>query len=181
MSFRAEVWARPGDPVYQRRIAQLPVGDGSLTRGYSGVGTGSVSVPQNYSRLNEILFTDPTTPSNGVWSTIRVFDDAQWVYDWLPSPRFPAQNINNPSTEISGNGIETIMGFGIVEPFDWDGSVSWVSTFPNWIYGGRNLLNNPGFEDSVCRPEVNEIVFVEDPAADRWVLCWRWGRFNRSV
>ena len=157
MSLRAEVWTRPGDPAYQRRIAEPPISDGGITRGYSGVGSGNFHLPKNYSRLREILYTDPTTPVNGVWSTIRVFDDAQWVYDWLPSPRIPAQNKNDPDTEVSGNGIESILGWGIVEPWDWDGSVSFVSTFPNWVYGGRNLLNNPGFEDSVCRPEVNQI------------------------
>ena len=128
-------------------------GTGRLTRGFSGVGTGSVSVPQNYSRLNEILFTDPTTPSNGVWSTIRVFDDAQWVYDWLPLPRFPAQNINNPSTEISGNGIETIMGFGIVEPFDWDGSVSGFRPSPIGSTGAGTSSTTPALRSRCAGPK----------------------------
>ena len=92
-----------------------------------------------------------------MWSTVRFFTEDGWLADWLPNPRTPAQSKDDPTTEFAGAGIETVVGFAQLEPWDWDGSVSFVSTFPDWVYGGLNRLSNPGFEDSVCRPEVNEI------------------------
>lgn len=158
MTLRVEVWSRPGEFPYVRKIASPPYSSAGLTSVFSGVGRGNVVLPRNYDRLDEILYTDPDTPSNGAWSTIRVYDDTTLVYEWLPNPRVPATDKNDPDIELTGLGIESIMGFARVEPWDWDGSTSWVSTFPNWVWGGRNILTNPGFEDSTCRPEVNQVV-----------------------
>lgn len=159
----AKLWAsaftRPGDPNYGVKIAEIPVTVASGTAGFSGVFPAQMSIPKNYSRLAEILYTDGVVPANGVWSTIKLFSEgtADPIYEWLPSPLIPATSKQDPTVDISGSSIDSIIGFARVEPWDWNGLANFVSTFPDWIYGGRNLLGNPGFEDSACRPEVNEI------------------------
>lgn len=155
-----EIWSRPGAAVYQRKIAEPPVITGGGTQGYSGVYQGSMTLPRAYARLNEILYTDAVTPASGVWSTVKLFSEASpttALFEWLPSPSVPPQGKTDPNVEISGLSIDSIMGFARVEPWDWDGTAAFVSTFPDWVYGGRNLLSNPGMEESTCRPEVNQI------------------------
>jgi hypothetical protein len=157
-----EVWTRPGDAAYGKRIADLPFLSSSVNVPYSGVGKGSMQVPHNYERLDEIIAVDPVDASDSVWSTIKVFDDTGWLYEWLPGPRVPAGGKNDTTVEFSGEGLESIWSFARVEPWDWDGSDVFVSTFPDWIWGGKNLLNNPGFEDSTPSPIIDEIWISED-------------------
>lgn len=156
----AEAWSRPGDAAYGRKIADLPIASLGGTQGYSGVYPANAAIQKNYTRLNEILYTDGVTPSNGTWSTIRVFAEgvADPVYEFLPDYLVPSQSKADTTVTVSGLSMEALMGFARVEPWDWDGSPSFISTFPDWVYGGQNLLSNPGFETSTCRPEVNEIV-----------------------
>ena len=176
-----EVWTRPGDPAYQKRIADLPFIDASANVAYSGVGKGSMRIPANYTRLDEILKTDPVTPANSNWSTIKIVDDSGVLYEWLPSPRIPTGEKADVDVEFGGEGIESIWGFARVEPWDWDGSDSFVSKFPNWIWGGRNLLTNPGFETSGESPIIDELwidgavsgsFFLSDGTNNTAAIAW---------
>jgi parallel beta-helix repeat protein len=158
MSAWLEVWSRPGAAVIEKKIADLPYLDASATVAYSGVGKGSMRLPANYSRLDEILTVDPVTPANSAWSTVKVVSEDGVLYEWLPSPRVPDGDKTATSVDFAGDGIESIWGFARVEPWDWDGSADFVSTFPNWVWGGRNLLGNPGLEASSESPIIDELV-----------------------
>jgi hypothetical protein len=118
-----------------------------------------MTLPRTYVRLDDILKTDPVTPANGVTSTIKIFSESQTapIYEWLTGDMIPGQSKDDPDVVVSGDGIEAIVGYASLQPWDWDGNVDWVSRAPNWTWGGRNLLGNPGFEDSPCQPEVNTI------------------------
>ncbi len=152
-----EVWTRPGDAAYGKRIADLPILQTSVQVPYSGVGRGSMTIPANFERIDEIMNIVTSDSSQSVWSTIKVVDDTGWLYEWLPGPRVPAGGKNDTGVEFAGDGLESIWGFAQVEPWDWDGSANFASTFPDWIWGGNNLLTNPGFEDSGISPIIDEI------------------------
>lgn len=160
-----EVWTRPGDANYQKKIADLPFLDSSVTVPYSAVGKGNASVPSNYDRLDEIMYVDTTDSSNSVWSTIKVVDDTGWLYEWLPGPRIPEGGKRALNVEFAGDGLESIWGFARVEPWDWDGSDNFASTFPDWIWGGNNLLTNEGFEESGISPIIDEL-WITGPDED---------------
>jgi parallel beta-helix repeat protein len=155
-----EVWSRPGDVNYAKRIADLPILDTSVTVPYSGVGKGSMQLPRNYSRLDEILKVVTDAPEESVWSTIKIVDDTGWLYEWLPGPRLPTGGKNDTSIEFAGDGLESIWGFARVEPWDWDGSDNFVSTFPDWIWGGANQLTNGDFETSAPSPIVYQLAVI---------------------
>ena len=157
-----EVWTRPGAADYGKKIADLPILEASVQVPYSGVGKGSMSLAANYARVDEIIMIDPVDSSNSVWSTIKVVDDTGWLYEWLPGPRIPQGGKNATSIEFAGDGLEAIWSFARVEPWDWDGSANFASTFPDWIWGGRNLLSNPGFEGSTPSPIIDEVWITED-------------------
>lgn len=157
-----EVWSRPGAADYGRKIAEVPIIDSSVTVPYSGVGSGSMTLPANYDRFDDILYVDPVDPTNSVWSTVKVFDDTGWLYEWMPTPRIPPGGKSATGVEFAGDGLESMWGFARVEPWDWDGADEFVSTFPNWIWGGNNLLSNPGFETSSPSPIIDELVIIPD-------------------
>lgn len=157
MSLYATVWSRPGHATFGQTIAEPPSYTFSFHDGVGLMGDGALTVPESYTRFDDILKIDTATPANCVSSLVRIYDDATLVGEWLPGQLIPTTGKSDFDVKVSGRGIKSILTYARVEAWDWDGSVNFVPTFPDWIYGGRNLVNNPGFEDSPCRPEVNEV------------------------
>lgn len=143
------MWTRPGHPTFQRVIADCPHPTGTFHDGVNLRGDATWQVVSSYTRFADILHIDHQTPANCNWSVIRYFaesDPTTPFFEWLPTSIVPASSKEDPTVQVSGQGIKSILGFGRVEAWDWDGSPSFVSTFPDWIYGGPNVLQNPGIE-----------------------------------
>ena len=68
--------------------------------------------------------------------------------EWFPDS---LERIEGPDNlvRITGPGIASVMQDARVEFYDWDGSAQFTSTFPDWVWGGPNVLFNPGFEDGI--------------------------------
>lgn len=157
MSIYTEVWTRPGDSNFGRVIDGLPTTSFGLHDGMNIVGDGIATVPDTFDRFDEILKLDLNTPADSVSSLIRLFSDADPttpIFEWIPSLILPTSEKLDRTVEITGKAIDSILGYARTDAFDWDGSDDWEPRFPDWIWGGRNILRNPGFELSGIRPAV---------------------------
>lgn len=157
----AEVWTRPGNPTFGRIVADPGFLSHGLSDGLYGVGSGNASLPDSFTRFDDILSVDPLDPANSKSSLIRCFSDddpTTPIYEWIPHQLIPVSSKDDPTVELSGRSIKSILEYARTEPWDWDGTDSFVSTFGDWIYGGRNLIRNPSFEEQVCSPTIYELV-----------------------
>lgn len=152
----AEIWKRPGHATFGKVINELPVNRGSITARGNGVGEGSAEVPSNYGRLDEILKPDPTTPANAVSSLVRIFqeDVSTPIAEWLPAEMTGADSKDDSTVTVKGADIMSILGYARVEAWDWDGTDDHHSFWPDWIYGGRNVL---GDLMAACDPAITAI------------------------
>lgn len=163
MSIYTEIWTRPGDASFGRVIDDPPWVSHSFHDGINLLGDGNGRIPKSFDRFDEILKVDHATPANCVSSLVRVFDDSDPttpLFEWLPYSILPGQSKQDPNVDIAGRGIKSILRHARVEAFDWDGSVQWVPQFPDWIYGGDNVLQNPGFESPGTRPTIYELIIT---------------------
>ena len=145
----AEFWTRPGHANFGRVIDEAPAPTFSFHDGLNLVGDGSMPIAESFDRFDEILKLDPATPSNAVSSLCRIFseeDETTPIFEWLPNLLLPTTDKKDQNVDITGLGIKSILSHARTEAFDWDGSDDFVPKAPDWIWGGRNLLRNPGFE-----------------------------------
>lgn len=139
MTLRVEVWARPGDAAFARKVADLPVLSHSFTRRRNGVGEGTITLPDSYPRLSDIYDAPDGASYGGVHSLIRVYDEATLVAELLPTAIVPQQAKGDHVVTIDEIGIESILAYGRLETFDWNGSDNHVSLFPDWKFGAPNI------------------------------------------
>lgn len=144
---RLEVWDRPGTAGFASRIETLDsIVDSSRLQPVNGIGEGKVSVPDTFTEVDKVLTVDPVTPANSVRSLIRVYLDGDVsgvstpYREWLPDAAIPPSEAESGRYEITGLGIESIVRDAVVEPWDWDGEPDFASNWPDWIYGGRDLI-----------------------------------------
>lgn len=160
MNLYAEIWARPGAPIFGRVIDDPPRSFSSFHDGINLVGDGRMQLPSTFDRFDEILLIDHVTPANCVSSLVRVFDDSDPttpIFEWLPQSILPTTDKFDPNVDIAGEGIKSLLRHARVEAWDWDGTVSFAPQFPDWIYGGSNILQNPGIETNTLDPEIYEL------------------------
>ncbi len=145
---RLEVWDRPGTTGFGRRIAKLEtITDSARLQPVNGIGEGKASVPDSFSRIDEVVRVDPATPANYVRSMIRAYLDGQVsgtdapYAEWLPDQVIPPSESETGRFEVSGLGREAMIRDAVVEPWDWNGEADFRSSWPDWIYGGRDLLS----------------------------------------
>lgn len=145
---RLEVWDRPGTAGFASRIETLDsIVDSSRLQPVNGIGEGKVSVPDTFTEVDKVLTVDPVTPANSVRSLIRVYLDGDVsgvstpYREWLPDAAIPPSEAESGRYEITGLGIESIVRDAVVEPWDWNGEPDFASSWPDWIYGGRDLLS----------------------------------------
>jgi len=171
MSVYAEIWSRPGAPTFGRVIDDPPTPYHTFHDGINAVGDGSMQIPNTFDRFDEILLIDHTTPANCVSSLVRLFDDSDPttpIGEWLPSSIIPTGSKTDPNYDIAGEGIKSILRHARTEAFDWDGSVSFVSTSPDWIYGGDTILSDPGYETPTTRS--TKIILYNDATSGTFTL-----------
>ncbi len=145
----AEYWTRPGHASFGRATDHAPSPVFSFQDGLNLIGSGSMQVAESFDRFDEILKLDPANPANSVSSLCRIFSEADPlnpVFEWLPNLILPTTSKTDPNVDISGLGIKSILSHARTEAFDWDGTDDFLPNFPDWIWGGRNILRNPGFE-----------------------------------
>lgn len=151
---RLEVWSRPGSNPFQR-IDIAPPGPFSGTkRMATGIGRGQLTIPITYERVNELIRRIPNDPGSDVRRLARVY--AEGVT--LPVFEFFLDNTSDEAVEtdltLSGASIESIMADAIVEAWDWDGNAESESNFPDWIWGGRDIV---GPVETSFRPEITQL------------------------
>src|SRR3972149_2408815 len=179
MSLFAEIWTRPGSATFERVVVGDDLGPASFTkRAPSAVGEGRVILPANWDRIAEGIVRDPATPApgaglagvrartpapraNAVRGLVRAFGSAGPTYaDGSPRPVYEwfldvtSDEFSEGDVEISGPGIESVMADAIAYPWDWAGGGNGQSLWPNWIYGGKDLI---GDIEPRCQPEVTAV------------------------
>ena len=160
MSIWAEVWTRPGDSSFGRVIDELPSTSFGLHKGFNIVGDGNATVPDTFSLFDEILKLDTATPANSASSLVRYFSDespSTPIFEWIPNLILPSESKDDRTVELTGKEISSILGYARTDAYDWDGTDDWVPKFPDWIWGGRNLLTNPGFEENAVVSTIYEL------------------------
>lgn len=146
-AIRLEVWDRLGTAGFEKKIATLDThSDSARLQPVNGIGEGRASMPDIFDRAGNILHTDPLNPANNVRSTIRAYLDGDVsgvdppYVEWLPNQIVPPQDSESGRFEISGLGREGMVIDAIVMPFDWDGEQEFHSWWPDWIYGGKDII-----------------------------------------
>ena len=142
---RFEAWTRPQTGTFERKFPIKDVVDYDFEVGIFGRGT--LVLPSDHPRLNDILYRDVDTPANDKGSLIRVFSGNTWLYD------FYAKRASTTPGE-TGNRLTTITGPGPGYALEKTATRQYdypllPSVEPDWSYGfGPNLVTNPGFEDT---------------------------------
>lgn len=138
MTARVEVWTRPGDGSFGRRIVDLPYLSLSGTIRRNGVGDGQVVLPDAYDRLDDIYQPPDGASFGGVASLLRVYDGTTRIAELVPQSVVPQQSKGDHVITVDCSGIEAVLGYGRLEVFDWDGSDNHTSLFPDWKFGAEN-------------------------------------------
>lgn len=137
-----EVWDIPGVGT-SKKIAQLPVSRVSFTRQFNGIGSGTVAIPASYSRIHDI-----NNPDSDTGSVMRVYLDGTLAYT-IESDEMsePYSDRAGALIDISGPGIESMVGWAIAYPYDYP---ELPTKFPDWRYGSDEVagsFTNGSFED----------------------------------
>ena len=148
VGWKADLWSYPGAGPFTLLWANLPFIDMSVTPRRSRIGEARMTVPQgaDTAELVGLLLTrDPNSPGNDRRSLIRVFRDgvASPVVEWVPTG-IP-DTLGDGPVQVSGEVYGPYrLSDAVVWPYDWP---AW--RFPDWVWGGGNVLQNPGFEEGV--------------------------------
>ena len=146
--WKADLWSYPGVGTFQMLWPNLPFTDMSVTPRRSRIGEARMILPPgpDIAELTALLLTrDPNTPANDRRSLVRVYRDgsAVPVVEWVPTG-IP-DTLGEAPVMVSGEVYGPYrLADAIVWPFDWP---AW--RFPDWVWGGGNVLQNPGFEEGV--------------------------------
>lgn len=147
MALRFEAWTLPWSASFERVIADLPAVQGSsgMVR-LSEYGEASLILPEDYDRLSEVI-------SDTVGTLIRVYDGTTIVQEFL-AERVERSNQDSGTVTVSGPDLSDVFNRTIVYPYDYPDN---PSAFPDHVWGGVNLLSNPGFEDGLGQSDVWEL------------------------
>ena len=165
MGYWAEAWTLPHVTPFQRKIAYLPFLAGSqFSDEYDkSRAHGSIILPADYERINEVMYVDENNPANDKASLIRIYRTGV-TQSGVPVPVFEfytedrddqITNTATGTTTISGREITpAALGRITLLPYDFPHP----QTFdPDWVYGGDNVLQDPGFEESFVTNEITSI------------------------
>lgn len=152
-----EIWKRPGHPNFGRVIDDPPFREATIHDGVNLKGDGSMQIPNSFDRFDDILKINGASSASSL-VRLRSDIDGSVVYEWIPRALTPTSAKNDPYEDLSGRGIKQILEYPKTEAFDWDGTDDWVAKFPDWIWGGTNILTNPGFEDAAPQPLIYYLV-----------------------
>ncbi len=144
---RYEAWTLPGSSPFEKIVADLQPISATGRMPINPVGEGTVTIARDNPRIDDIVTVDSVTPGNDALTLIRAWRGTSLIHEWLLE-NTPDLLDDNSATRLSGRNIEAILDYEHVEPYDWDGTASFQTKFPDWVWGGRNILSNPGFESS---------------------------------
>lgn len=151
----AEVWTRPGHPDFGRVQPWVPSSSMFWHDGLNLIGDGRMTVLSDWAGLDDTIRGEPDDPELSRRSLIRFFSafDPTRPLDWLPQTAVPDGDKLNAYTNIDGIGIKALLGHARVEAWDWfqDENI-WQPRFPDWVYGGKNILGNPEFDSEATNP-----------------------------
>lgn len=145
VSYWLEVWRRPGAANFGKVLDTPPTVVASYHVGIGLTGDGQMTLPDTFEYFDDILDV-----ANEVGSLVRIREDdtGSIVGEWVPNAITPVADKDSPFVDVSGSSMNEVPGYAVAEAYDWDGSVEWACAACDWIWGGRQLLGNPGFEDS---------------------------------
>jgi hypothetical protein len=150
-----EIWRRPGAFDFGKVFDTPLIRDGSYHVGIGLVGAGTMNLPDTFRDFDDILDV-----VNEVGSLVRIREDVTGsiVGEWIPNAITPVADKDDPFVAVSGNGMNEVLGYAVVEAYDWDGLDAWTPVVPDWIWGGENVLTNGDFENPSIAAKVMEIV-----------------------
>lgn len=160
VSVRLEVWDRLGEAGFSRRIDTLDaLNDSARLQPVNGFGEGRASLPDYFAEAARVLVADPADPSNNTRSLVRAYLDGDKsgvdapYAEWLPTQLLPPEETESGKWEISGPGREAMVVDAICLPYDWNGEQTFRSFWPDWIYGGKDLIQPvvPKFTPHILR------------------------------
>ncbi len=146
---RFEIWTRPDTGTFTRKFPLIDVVDYTLKLGMFGSGT--LVVPRDLARLDDILFVDPANHANDIGSLIRAYVGSSHLFDFYAS-RMAIEfgDLGKRTAKITGGALGSALERTRLRQFDWGAGKEDSIITPDWEYGiGANLLTNPGLEDGV--------------------------------
>jgi len=120
-----------------KKIASVPYVNCSYTDRINSFGDGSITLPADYSRLDEIL--DPTADEGSVFWLKR--DGSATDMAFFARRRSEDVADDRKTVTFTGPGVGAALLSTVVTPYGDAGAL-------DWVWGGRNILSNPGFENS---------------------------------
>lgn len=144
---RYEAWTLPGTTPFKKIVADLQPISATGRIPIKPVGEGTVTIARNNPRIGDIVTVDSVTPGNDTLTLIRAWRGTSLIHEWLLE-NTPDELDDQAATKLSGRNIEAILDYEHVEAYDWDGTAAFQTKFPDWVWGGRNILSNPGLENS---------------------------------
>ena len=148
----AEVWTRPGSPTFGRVHDFLPALNFGLTDGVNQVGGGNATIPSSWDGFDDVLLIDGASSVSSLIRYYSAADPTSPFFEWLPNNLIPTSDKDTFTVNTAGVGVKGILGYARLEAWDWDGTDSFAPKFPDWIYGGTNILSNPGLEENQIVP-----------------------------
>lgn len=144
-SLRAEVWARPGATTFEKLYADALTARLSGTSRAGGIGDGQFEFPDfdDADTLADLLLrVDDDDMVNAKRALIRVYSDGQTyppIHEWMVDAVVPPDKPGD-RWKVSGTDWLDWLNHAEVFPYDWDGTTTFTSRFPDHIWGGRNVL-----------------------------------------
>lgn len=137
---RKEVWSRPGSNPFERIDIEPPGPFNFTKRAAGGIGQGQITVPTTYERINDLIRRVPGDPGIDVRRLVRVYAEGVTlpVYEYFLD--VTGDETGEGNVTLEGAGVESFMSDGTVAPWDWDGQDESTSTFPDWVWGGKELV-----------------------------------------
>lgn len=155
---RIEVWDRLGTAGFGPRLPFLgTIQDSARLQPVNGIGEGRATLDDTFDKPDSILKTVPANPALNVRSLVRVYLDGDTsgvsapYAEWTPEQLIPPTDSESGRWELAGEGREAMVKDAIVLPWDWDGNQKWQAKWPDWIYGGRDIV---GPVEVVFRPHI---------------------------
>lgn len=162
MRWRISAWTHPEDPAgFKLREHSIPAIKFSSTDPVTPRGRCTITVPESYDWQNLIAVANPTDPADT--SLIRLYREGQ---DNTTDPdteyileRFKRRITDDNEAVVDLFGIAwklAALNAAVLRWWDWETGAT-TTTFPDHVYGGENLLQNPDMELGTTTPEIYEI------------------------
>lgn len=146
MDLRLEVWDRLGTAGFGPKMTIDTIQDSARLQPVNAIGEGRCTLDDGFRHPELVLTTDPATTTNNVRSLVRVYLDGDIsgvtppYYEWMPEQLIPPSDSESGRFELMGEGRESMVKDAVVLPWDWDGNKTWQSFWPDWIYGGPDIV-----------------------------------------